>query len=97
VRKFPEHPPVLLTPIQQRTIELLHEWRVGICQHSRYKNDLRYIEEMCRLLAYKGYRFPNVAHATPMPGETIKSAEELEAEDFEANSAVLCMVFDGMA
>lgn len=60
VRRFPERPPVHPTRVQNKILELLEEWRQTICQTSRYKEDLGFIRDMHRLLAYKGYSFPAV-------------------------------------
>ncbi|KAI9225428.1 MAG: VHS domain-containing protein [Piptocephalis tieghemiana] len=91
VKKFPEHPPTLYTPIQQKTLELLQEWRLTICVNSRYKNELVHILDMCRLLHFKGYRFPRVSleHSALAQPDMLKSAEELEAEDQAVNAAKL--------
>ena len=43
-----------------RILEAIEEWRMTICQTSRYKEDLGFIRDMHRLLSYKGYLFPEV-------------------------------------
>ncbi|KAF9963031.1 hypothetical protein BGZ65_006402 [Modicella reniformis] len=58
VRKFPERPLTTPTPIQTRVLELIQEWYTTLCKTSRYKDDLVHIRDMHRLLAFKGYRFP---------------------------------------
>jgi ADP-ribosylation factor-binding protein GGA len=57
VRRFPEHPPLSLTPVMQRVLDMMHGWKEGICAESRWKEDLGNIRDMHRLLQYKGYRF----------------------------------------
>ncbi|KAK9335156.1 hypothetical protein LIPSTDRAFT_64354 [Lipomyces starkeyi NRRL Y-11557] len=92
VRKFPERPPPRYTRSQQLILEAIEEWRETICQTSRYKEDLGYIRDMHRLLAYKGYTFPEVNRddaAVLNPSDNIKSAEELEEEERAAQSAKL--------
>jgi ADP-ribosylation factor-binding protein GGA len=39
---------------QRRILEMIQEWRLTICKHSRYKEDLVNIEDMARLLELKG-------------------------------------------
>ncbi|THH01978.1 hypothetical protein EW026_g837 [Hermanssonia centrifuga] len=74
-----------------RILELINGWKEGICTDSRWKDDLGNIRDMHRLLTFKGYRFrdtgsrPQVAAAT----SNLKTAEELENEDREAQSAKL--------
>ncbi|KAK9469814.1 VHS domain-containing protein [Lipomyces arxii] len=92
VRKFPERPPPRTTRTQQLILEAVEEWRETICQTSRYKEDLGYIRDMHRLLAYKGYQFPKVDRddaAVLNPSDSIKSAEEMEEEERAAQSAKL--------
>lgn len=60
VRRFPERPPIRSTRVQSRILEAIEEWRVTICDTSRYKEDLGFIRDMHRLLSYKGYMFPEV-------------------------------------
>ncbi|KAK9247226.1 VHS domain-containing protein [Lipomyces tetrasporus] len=92
VRKFPERPPIRYTRTQQLILEAIEEWRETICQTSRYKEDLGYIRDMHRLLSYKGYTFPEINRddaAVLNPSDNIKSAEELEEEERDAQSAKL--------
>ncbi|KAI0330289.1 VHS-domain-containing protein [Cubamyces sp. BRFM 1775] len=90
VRRFPERPPPFPGPVMQKILDLIHSWKEGICVESRFKDDLGNIRDMHRLLTFKGYRFrelprqPAVATAS-----NLKSAEELEAEDREAQEAKL--------
>jgi hypothetical protein len=58
VRKFPERPLTVPTPVQTRILEMIQEWYTTLCKTSRYKEDLIHIRDMHRLLAFKGYRFP---------------------------------------
>ena len=60
VRRFPEQPPLRYSKVQNRILELIGEWRLTICMTSKYKEDLGYIRDMHRLLAYKGYAFPEI-------------------------------------
>lgn len=57
VRRFPERPPPFPGPVMSRILELIHDWKEGICTESRWKEDLGNIRDMYRLLTFKGYRF----------------------------------------
>ncbi|KAH7393965.1 VHS domain-containing protein [Phaeosphaeria sp. MPI-PUGE-AT-0046c] len=92
VRRFPERPPVHSSRVQSKILELIEEWRQTICQTSRYKDDLGFIRDMHRLLSYKGYVFPEVRKedaAVLNPSDNLRSAEEMEEEEREAQSAKL--------
>lgn len=92
VRRFPERPPIRATRVQAKILEAIEEWRVTICDTSRYKEDLGFIRDMHRLLSYKGYMFPEVRRedaAVLNPSDNLKSAEEMEEEEKEAHSAKL--------
>ncbi|KAF2129848.1 VHS-domain-containing protein [Dothidotthia symphoricarpi CBS 119687] len=92
VRRFPERPPVHATRVQSKILELIEEWRQTICQTSRYKADLGFVRDMHRLLSYKGYIFPEVRKedaAVLNPSDNLRSAEEMEEEEKEAQSAKL--------
>ncbi|KAF9901543.1 hypothetical protein EC991_006025 [Linnemannia zychae] len=92
VRKFPERPLAVYTPAQNRILELIQEWYQTLCKSSRYKEDLVHIKDMHRLLAYKGYRFPQVkgdSASVLNPVNTLKSPAELEEEDRAAQAAKL--------
>ncbi|KAM7207970.1 VHS domain containing protein [Naviculisporaceae sp. PSN 640] len=92
VRKFPERPPIRPSRVQTKILEAIEEWRVTICETSRYKEDLGFIRDMHRLLSYKGYTFPEVRRedaAVLNPSDNLKSAEEMEEEEREAQSAKL--------
>ncbi|KAF2714128.1 ADP-ribosylation factor-binding protein-like protein GGA1 [Pleomassaria siparia CBS 279.74] len=92
VRRFPERPPVHSTRVQQRILELIEEWRQTICQTSRHKEDLGFIRDMHRLLSFKGYVFPQIRKedaAVLNPSDNLRSAEEMEEEEREAQSAKL--------
>lgn len=91
VRRFPERPPPFPGPVMTRILDLIHGWREGICVHSRWKDDLANIRDMHRLLTFKGYRFRDAPRAdtTLEVASNLKSAEELESEDREAQSAKL--------
>ena len=94
--------------MQNKILELIEEWRLTICQTSRYKEDLGFIRDMHRLLSYKGYMFPEIrkedaavlnpsdvriggaAVEITLTGEqNLRSAEEMEEEEREAQSAKL--------
>ncbi|KAF9577147.1 hypothetical protein BGW38_007834, partial [Lunasporangiospora selenospora] len=71
---------------------MIEEWYQTICKTSRHKEDLVHIRDMHRLLAYKGYRFPNLkldSASVLNPVATLKSPAELEEEDKAAHSARL--------
>ncbi|KAF4775471.1 VHS domain-containing protein [Colletotrichum scovillei] len=92
VRRFPERPPIRATRVQMKILEAIEEWRSTICETSRYKEDLGFIRDMHRLLSYKGYTFPEVRRddaAVLNPSDNLKSAEEMEEEEREAQSAKL--------
>ncbi|KAK4231954.1 VHS domain-containing protein [Podospora fimiseda] len=92
VRRFPERPPIRPSRVQTKILEAIEEWRRTICETSRYKEDLGFIRDMHRLLSYKGYTFPEIRRedaAVLNPSDNLKSAEEMEAEEREAQSAKL--------
>ncbi|KAF2871029.1 ADP-ribosylation factor-binding protein-like protein GGA1 [Massariosphaeria phaeospora] len=92
VRRFPERPPLHSSRVQSRILELIEEWRQTICLTSRHKEDLGFIRDMHRLLSYKGYIFPEVRKedaAVLNPSDNLRSAEEMEEEEKEAQSAKL--------
>ncbi|KAL2808701.1 VHS domain-containing protein [Aspergillus granulosus] len=92
VRRFPERPPLRANRVQHRILESIEEWRQTICQTSRYKEDLGHIRDMHRLLLYKGYVFPEIRRedaAVLNPSDNLRSAEEMEEEEREAQSAKL--------
>ncbi|KAJ5224928.1 uncharacterized protein N7469_008431 [Penicillium citrinum] len=92
VRRFPERPPMRPSRVQHRILESIEEWRQTICQTSRYKEDLGFIRDMHRLLLYKGYAFPEVRRedaAVLNPSDNLRSADEMEEEEREAQSAKL--------
>ncbi|CAJ0836377.1 5049_t:CDS:10, partial [Entrophospora sp. SA101] len=91
VRKFPEKSPAIPNPIQLKILEFIQEWKITICTTSRHKDDLVHINDMYRLLVYKGYIFPEIddqSASVLIPKETLKSPEELEEEDRVAQAAV---------
>jgi ADP-ribosylation factor-binding protein GGA len=92
VRRFPERPPIRATRVQGKILEMLEEWRITICETSRYKDDLGFVRDMHRLLSYKGYSFPEVRRedaAVLNPSDNLKSPDEMEEEEREAQSAKL--------
>ncbi|KAF9966055.1 hypothetical protein BGZ70_003417 [Mortierella alpina] len=92
VRRFPERPLTVPTPVQTRILELIQEWYTTLCKTSRYKEDLVHIRDMHRLLNFKGYKFPQTktsAAAVLNPVDSLKSPAELEEEDRVAQAAKL--------
>ncbi|ORZ22304.1 hypothetical protein BCR42DRAFT_405889 [Absidia repens] len=92
VRRFPERPAPFPSPVIQRILYLIKEWKVALTDMSRHKDDLVHIKDMYRLLRFKGYRFPDLRDssvAALAPSESLKSAQELEEEDRVAQSAKL--------
>ncbi|KAL9024139.1 MAG: hypothetical protein Q9196_006735 [Gyalolechia fulgens] len=92
VRRFPERPPVRPSRVQMKILEAIEEWRMTICQTSRYKEDLGFIRDMHRLLSYKGYMFPQIRRedaAVLNPSDNLQSADEMEEEEKAAQSAKL--------
>ncbi|KAH9996694.1 VHS domain-containing protein [Russula compacta] len=90
VRRFPERPPPFPSPVMSRILELIHGWKEGICVDSRWRDDLGNIRDMHRLLSFKGYRFRDLSRTASGPTTSnLKSAEELENEDRDAQSAKL--------
>ncbi|KAI8878304.1 VHS-domain-containing protein [Backusella circina FSU 941] len=92
VRQFPERPAPFPSPVTQRILYLIKEWKVALSDMSKHKDDLVHIKDMYRLLKYKGYRFPELRDASIAalaPSESLKSAHELEEEDRMAQSAKL--------
>ncbi|KDQ11558.1 hypothetical protein BOTBODRAFT_114262 [Botryobasidium botryosum FD-172 SS1] len=93
VRRFPERPPPFPGPVMSKILEVIHEWRETICKESRWKEDLGNIRDMHRLLSYKGYRFRDLPRSSNYTSTSatanLKSPEELENEDREAQSAKL--------
>ncbi|KAJ3168947.1 hypothetical protein HDU88_001274 [Geranomyces variabilis] len=91
VRRFPERP-TNVTMVHHRILELVQQWNSTLCVTSRYKDDFRHINDMYRLLTYKGYRFPPIskdAAAVLNPSSTFQTEEELEEEDKIAQGAKL--------
>jgi hypothetical protein len=91
VRRFPERPPPFPGPVMSRILELINGWKEGICMESRWREDLGNVRDMHRLLTFKGYRFRQTPPRQPSleSASNLKSAEELESEDREAQSAKL--------
>ncbi|RLV88451.1 ADP-ribosylation factor-binding protein GGA2 [Meyerozyma sp. JA9] len=92
VRRFPERPPLRYTRVQRMILAQIEEWYQTICCTSKYKSDFGYIRDMHRLLANKGYVFPEVNFddaAVLNPSDNLKSLEELQNEESVVNSAKL--------
>lgn len=54
VKRFPERPSTAKTAYQDKVLELVQQWNFGIYEGSKYRDDLRHINDMYRLLSYKG-------------------------------------------
>ncbi|KAJ3285252.1 hypothetical protein HK104_009580 [Borealophlyctis nickersoniae] len=81
-----------VTSVQHRILELIQQWNSTLCVSSRYKEDFKHINDMYRLLQYKGYRFPAMSKEAAnvlAPPQGLKTEEELEAEDKIAQGAKL--------
>ncbi|KZT64159.1 VHS-domain-containing protein [Daedalea quercina L-15889] len=90
VRRFPERPPPFPGPVMTRILDLINDWKEGIASESRWKEDLGNIRDMHRLLTFKGYRFRDRPRQPPIASaSSLKTAEELETEDREAQEAKL--------
>ncbi|ORZ39251.1 hypothetical protein BCR44DRAFT_1427520 [Catenaria anguillulae PL171] len=93
VKRFPEKPPLVYPRNQRRILELINQWQLTFVQNGKYKDDLRHIGDMYRLLLSKGYRFPGVAQSQvavlTQPAETLRSADEMEEEDTIVKKAKL--------
>ncbi|KAI8820394.1 VHS domain-containing protein [Fimicolochytrium jonesii] len=91
VKRFPERP-TTTNSVHHRILELVQTWNATLCVTSRYKEDFKHINDMYRLLSYKGYRFPPLskdAAAALNPTNTLRTQEELEQEDKLAQGAKL--------
>ncbi|KAH8115479.1 hypothetical protein DFH11DRAFT_1471898, partial [Phellopilus nigrolimitatus] len=91
VRRFLERPPPFPGPVMSKILELIYTWKDTICSESRWKEDLGNTRDMHRLLTFKGYRLRELPRTQPAVASTsnLKSAEELEEEDREAQAAKL--------
>lgn len=92
VKKFPERPSLRYLRVQRLILAQIEEWYQTICKTSKYKSDFGYIRDMHRLLANKGYIFPevNVEDAAVLnPSDTLKSLDEIEKEEAVVHSAKL--------
>jgi len=92
VRRFPERPPPFPGPVMQKILETIHGWKEGIASESRWKEDLGNVRDMHRLLSFKGYRFrdlPRRQDTLSSANNNLKSPDELESEDREAQGAKL--------
>lgn len=92
VKRFPERPTLRYSRVQRMILAQIEEWYQTICKTSKYKSEFGYIRDMHRLLANKGYVFPEVKledAAVLNPSETIKSLEEIQKEEAIVHSAKL--------
>ncbi|KAJ8329891.1 ARF-binding protein [Batrachochytrium dendrobatidis] len=91
VRRFPEKP-TNITATQHRILELMQLWNATLCVNSRYKEDFKHINDMYRLLMYKGYRFPELREDAVKSfngNNNLKTEDELEEEDRKAHGVKL--------
>ncbi|CCG22663.1 Gga2 protein [Candida orthopsilosis Co 90-125] len=92
VKRFPERPTLRYSRVQRLILAQIEEWYQTICRTSKYKDDFTYIRDMHRLLANKGYVFPEVKVediAVLNPGDNLKSLEDIQKEEAEVHSAKL--------
>lgn len=92
VKKFPERPTLRYSRVQRLILAQIEEWYQTICKTSKYKSDFGYIRDMHRLLANKGYVFPevNVEDAAVLnPSDTLKSLDDIQKEEAVVHSAKL--------
>jgi len=92
VKRFPEQPPLRYSKVQQMILEAIEEWYQTICKHASYKDDLQYINDMHKLLKYKGYTFPKVGSenlAVLRPNDQLRTPSELQEEQERAQAAKL--------
>ncbi|KAJ3020640.1 hypothetical protein HKX48_000486 [Thoreauomyces humboldtii] len=78
--------------VHQRILELVQQWNSTLCVTSRYKDDFRHINDMFRLLSYKGYRVPPLSKeeaAVLNATQSFQTEDELEEEDKIAQGAKL--------
>lgn len=65
-------------------MEFIGDWNYLYAIKSRYKDDYKHINDMYRLLEFKGYRFPKVQENvlnSSEPVADLKTEEQLEYED----------------
>ena len=89
VKRFPERPTLRYSRVQRLILAQIEEWYQTICRTSKYKEDFTYIRDMHRLLANKGYVFPEVKVediAVLNPGDNLKSLEDIQKEEAEVRS-----------
>ncbi|EJS42228.1 gga1p [Saccharomyces arboricola H-6] len=92
VKRFPEQPPLRYSKVQQLILEAIEEWYQTICKHASYKDDLQYINDMHKLLKYKGYAFPKILSenlSVLRPNDQLRTAKELQEEQEVAQAAKL--------
>lgn len=92
VKKFPERPVMRYNRVQRMVLAQIEEWYQTICKTSKYKEDFGYIRDMHRLLANKGYVFPEIKvedAAVLNPPETLKTLEDVRKEEAIVQSAKL--------
>ncbi|OBA21622.1 VHS-domain-containing protein [Metschnikowia bicuspidata var. bicuspidata NRRL YB-4993] len=92
VKKFPERPTLRYSRVQRMILAHIEEWYQTICKTSRYKDEFGYIRDMHRLLANKGYVFPEVKvedAAVLNPSAAIQSLEDIQKEEAVVHSAKL--------
>lgn len=79
-------------PTHHRILEMIGEWNLSLAQNSRYKDDFKHVNDMFRLLQYKGYKFPETSKDIfLLPPMTLQTEDQLEAEDRENQGAVFAL------
>lgn len=92
VKRFPERPTLRYNRVQRMILAQLEEWYQTICKTSKYKDDFGYIRDMHRLLANKGYVFPEVKledAAVLNPSDNLKTLDDIQKEEAVVHSAKL--------
>ncbi|RKP19806.1 VHS-domain-containing protein [Rozella allomycis CSF55] len=59
-KRFPETPDTTKNKILQKILYMIHLWTQTLCLSTKYKDDLVNINEMYRILGYRGYMFPEL-------------------------------------
>lgn len=96
VASFSYRPPRELTSVQLLILEMIEEWNLTIARSAVYRDDLGNIRDMRRLLASRGYMFPEINNsellALSSDQNSLKSAAELEREEHERQSVKMGML-----
>lgn len=96
VASFSYRPPRELTSVQLLILEMIEEWNLTLAKSAVYRDDLGNIRDMRRLLASRGYMFPEINNsellALSSDQNSLKSAAELEREEHERQSVKMGML-----